>query len=77
MGHFIMFAPPVNMLMGIGPNNLTKNGRQVRPFISKQLEAMNINHYKESCPFQPMHLQILFKSTIFATLHMIVLSGTW
>ncbi len=28
-------------------------------------------------PFQPMHLQLLTKSTIFATMDVIVLHGAW
>jgi hypothetical protein len=33
-------------------------------------------YYKESCPFQLMCLQLMSKSTIFATIDVIVLYGT-
>jgi hypothetical protein len=33
-------------------------------------------HYKESCPFQPMPLQLLSKSTTFVTLDMTILCNT-
>ncbi len=36
---------------------------------------INKSHYKESCPFQPMHLWLLSKSTIFTTLDTIILYG--
>ncbi len=35
------------------------------------------NCYKESCPFQPMRLWFLSKSTIFVTLNTTILHGTW
>jgi hypothetical protein len=35
-----------------------------------------IKHYNESCPFQPMHLQFMSKSTIFAIIDVINLCGT-
>ncbi len=39
--------------------------------------ASQIIHYKESCPFQPMHLQLLSKSTIFVTLDLTIFHTTW
>jgi hypothetical protein len=32
--------------------------------------------YKESCPYQPMYLQLVSKSTIFVTINAITLCGT-
>jgi len=45
-------------------------------FCNPLVHSFFVIHYKKSCPFQPMYLQLLSKSTIFVTLGMIVLHGT-
>jgi len=39
-------------------------------------KKINFEHYKESCPFQPMCLRFVTKSMIFVTIDATIVHGT-
>jgi len=72
----IMFNKPLIDKWDMRKKTNYKESKESSAFVSYR-KSINKSHCKESCPFQPMHLQLLSKSTIFTTLDTIVLCGTW